>query len=125
MLSNYLAELWGISLVVVALALLIKPKHLKNLFAEAENEAKLFCWGVATLVIGIAMVLSYNVWEQSWQVIVTILGWLVTIKGLALLFIPEMMKKWIKKAENASYMPFVLIVLLLIGLVLTYFGFTA
>ena len=37
-LSNYLAELWGISIVVVPLVLLIKPEYLKRLFLEIETD---------------------------------------------------------------------------------------
>jgi len=73
MLSNYLAEIWGISIVVVALALLIKDKHLKSLFAKIETEESLFCWGLVSFVIGLAMVLSHNIWISGWQVIITIL----------------------------------------------------
>jgi uncharacterized protein YjeT (DUF2065 family) len=123
-LSNYLAELWGVSLVVVSLAILTKPKYLKKLFAEVENEATMFFWGMVSLVIGLAMVLAYNVWLQNWQVIITILGWLSLIKGLAVLFFPEYTKKYAKKMENQQWLPIALVVLVFIGLVITYFGFT-
>ncbi len=124
-ISNYLAEVWGISIVIVSLALLIKDKHIKSLFAKIETEESLFLWGFISLIIGLAMVLSYNVWTQSWQVIITILGWLALLKGLALLFLPEYIKKWAKKMENAPFLSYALIIMVLIGLVITYLGFTA
>jgi uncharacterized membrane protein len=124
-LSNYLAEIWGISMVVSSLALLIKEKHLKRLFAKIESEESLFMWGLISFVIGIAMVLVHNIWVQNWQVIVTILGWLSLIKGLSLLFLPELAKNWSKKIENAPFLPFALIIAVFIGLAITYFGFTA
>lgn len=125
MLSNYLAEIWGISIVAVSLALLIKEKHLKRLFAKMETEENFFCWGLISFVIGAAMVLSHNIWVKNWQVIITILGWLALLKGLALLFCPEYMKKWAKKIENAPFLPFALVVAVFIGLALAYLGFTA
>lgn len=125
MLSNYLAELWGISIVVISLAALIKPNYLKRLFIEVENETTMFFWGVISLVIGVAMVLAYNVWAQNWQVIVTILGWLTLVKGLAILFLPEKIKVWAKKIENAQILPFALVIMVFVGLVITYLGFTA
>ncbi|MCX6722281.1 MAG: hypothetical protein NTY04_03800 [Candidatus Staskawiczbacteria bacterium] len=124
-LVNYLAEIWGISIAIVSLALLIKEKHLKKLFAAVEAEDDLFMWGLASLVIGLGMILSYNVWAQSWQVIITILGWVSLIKGLCLLFTPELAKKWTKKLETSSFLPYVLFAGVLIGLVITYFAFTA
>lgn len=125
MLSNYLAELWGILIAIVSLALLIKEKHLKKLFAEIETENNLFLWGLISLVVGVAMVLTHNVWVKNWTVIVTILGWLSLIKGLCLLFVPEYAKEWSKKMENAPFLPYALLVAVLFGLVLTYLGFTA
>jgi uncharacterized membrane protein len=124
-LSNYLAEVWGISIVLISLALLIKPKHLKRLFAEVENETMMFLGGIISLIIGVAMVLAHNVWVQNWQVIVTILGWGSLVKGLSVLFLPELIKNWVKKMETAPFLPFALLVMLFIGLALTYFGFTA
>lgn len=125
MLSNYLAELWGISLVIVSLALLIKEKHLKRLFAEIQSEETFFMWGLVTFVMGLAMVLAYSVWAMNWQVIITILGWATLIKGLFILFFPEVLKKCTKKIENHQFLPFALLIALFIGLVLTYLGFVS
>jgi len=123
-LSNYLAELWGITIVAVSLALLIKPKRLKRLFAEAENEATMFFGGIVNLVIGIAMVLAHNVWVLNWRVVITILGWLTLLKGLDVMFLPgQMRKRWLKM-ENRQW-TLILVFLLFIGLVITYLGFTA
>jgi len=125
MLSNYLAEIWGISIVVFSFALLVKEAHLKRHFASAQDDDKLFCWGIVTFVIGLAMVLSHNTWVKNWQVVITIFGWASLLKGLAILFVPEIMKKWAKRFENAKFVPYALVVALIIGLALTYFGFTA
>ena len=125
MLLNYLAEIWGISLVIIPLALLVNSKYLKRMFTEIENEATMFSWGIVSLVIGLAMILSYNVWAQSWQVVITIIGWLALLKGLVLLFLPEYMKKWVKKLENQQWLPVALVIMVFVGLVITYLGFTA
>jgi uncharacterized protein YjeT (DUF2065 family) len=124
MLANYLAEVWGILIVIISLALLIKPDYLKILFAEVENNASLFVWGLVSLAIGTAMILAQNVWVH-WQIIVTLLGWVAFIKGLACLFMPETVKNMTKKIENSTFIPYAMIIALLIGLVVTYFGFTA
>ena len=125
MLSNYLAEIWGISLVIVSLALIIKEKHLKKLFVTVENEDGLFFWGLVTFIMGLAMVLAHNVWVKNWTVIITIFGWASLLKGLALLFIPEIIKKYTKKVETFPYLSYCLMAVLIIGLILTYLGFTA
>ena len=122
---NFLAELWGICIVVVSFALLVRESHLKKLYASIESEQGLFLWGVISLVIGVSMVLTYNVWVWQWQLIITILGWISLIKGLALLLMPESVKKYTKKMETSQYVPYALVIAVIIGLVITYFGFTA
>ena len=125
MLINYLAQIWGISTVVVSLALLIKEKHLKKFFESIETEESFFIWGFISLVIGVAMVLAYNVWAWNWQLIITLLGWAALLKGLMLLFFPESLRKCAKKMNNGQWLPIWIILLLFIGLAITYFGFTA
>ncbi len=122
-LSNFLAELWGITIVVVSLAFLMKPKRLEKIFTEVENEATMFLWGMVSLVIGIAMVLVHNVWEPDWRIIITLLGWLTLVKGLDTLFLPERMRKRWPKMGNLQWIV-ILVFLLIVGLVLTYLGFT-
>ena len=124
-LSNYLAEIWGILIVILSLALLLKDSYVKRLFASMEDEGKVFMWAVVTLVIGVSMALAHNVWVKNWQVVITLFGWASLIKGLALLFCPEVMKKWVKKVENSQLIPFALLVGVFIGLVLVYLGFMA
>jgi uncharacterized membrane protein len=125
-LLNYLAEILGISLVIIPLALLINPKYLKRLFVEADNEITIFFMGILSLVVGLAMTLDYNIMQaQNWQVIITIIGWLALLKGLFLLFLPEYTKKWVKKMENQQWLPIALVVLVFVGLIITYLGFTA
>lgn len=125
MLSNYLAEIWGISIVAVSLALLLKDGHLRRFLASLETEDKLFSYGLVSFVIGITMVLAHNIWVKDWYVIITILGWISLVKGLSALFIPKIVQKWAKKIESAKWLPIALVITLLVGLVITYLGFTA
>jgi len=123
-LSNYLAGIWGISLVIIPLAMLTKDGYIRKLFAKIETEENLFCWGIGSFVIGIAMVLAHNVWVNDWRVVITIFGWISLIKGLSMLFMPNQVKAWSKKIESSPLLPFALLVAIFIGLVLTYFSFT-
>jgi hypothetical protein len=38
---------------------------------------------------------------------------------------PEQCMAWLKKMENSPFLPYGLVVALVLGLVITYFGFTA
>lgn len=121
-LSNYLAELWGITIAVVSIAFLIKPKRLEKLFAEVKNESTISFLGVVTFIIGLAMVLIHNLWVLDWRVSITILGWFTLLKGLNLLFLPERAKKRWPKMKNWQWL-LIFFFLFLVGLALSYLGF--
>jgi uncharacterized membrane protein len=123
-LTNYLAEVWGISTVIISFALLIKDGHLKKFFASVENEESFFLWGFISLIIGIATIVAYNIWAWNWQIIITLLGWAALLKGLLLLFVPESMKSLAKKLNNEQWLPIWLVILIFAGLAITYLGFT-
>ena len=122
---NFIVELWGFLFVAVGLSLLINKKDVKRLLQFVENDVVLFYTGAVTFVLGVASVLSYNVWASNWGLIVTILGWALVLKGACHLLWPSMVKKMTDKVKNVEWMPYVLLALVIIGLVLVYLGFKA
>lgn len=125
MISNYLAEILGISIAIISLSLLIREKNIKIVFNAILNDTGLFISGAISLVVGIAIILAHNLWVKDWRVIITIIGWMALLKGLVRLFMPEKCEAMLKKCENSPFLPYGLVVAVFIGLILTYFGFTA
>lgn len=124
-LSNFLANIWGLSFIVAGLSFLIYPKNIQKVIEAAENEATAFFMGIGTFVIGLAMVLSYNIWVYDWRVVITIFGWLSLIKGASLLLWPNFVINYSKRVGEARWLSYALVVMVLLGCVLIYFGFTA
>lgn len=124
-LSNFLANIFGLSIIAVSLSLLLYPKNIKKIFDSMQNEITLFVTGIISFIIGITMVLTHNVWVYDWRIIVTILGWAILIKGIIRLFLPEFVIKMGKKMVNNQWIPSILVVEIILGCVLIYFGFTA
>ena len=123
-IANFLAQVYGFSSVIVCLSFLVKPKHLKNLFAAAENETHLLFIGMANVFLGVTSLLLYSSWDMGWQRIITLLGWVMIIKGIIYLFIPETAVKYLKSWQ-AKYMqkaPIVLVVGVAFGCLLVYLG---
>ncbi|MBU1924127.1 MAG: hypothetical protein KJ710_07740, partial [Candidatus Omnitrophica bacterium] len=91
-----------------------------------KNAALLFFSGLFALVIGVVIILTHNVWVANWTVIITIIGWLALIKGIWIIVFPNTVPKFIqayKKNENLLMVNPV--VMLILGAVLTFFGFFA
>lgn len=120
---NFLAELWGASLIIISLSLLINQGNIKNMFGLVEKEGLLLVFAMVNVMIGIALVLTYNVWDNSWKIIITILGWLVLLRGVLVLFSPEFPKKARLYFErNINVLNGILLAFVILGCFLVYAG---
>ncbi|TVQ49493.1 MAG: hypothetical protein EA365_00385 [Gloeocapsa sp. DLM2.Bin57] len=80
----------AVFLVVVGLSYLVQGLVWKNLVQELlKNKTWLMLWSLLFLPWGLVIVLGHNIWLPSWQVMITILGWWVTIKCVLYLLLPN------------------------------------
>ena len=88
--SLFLARLIGPIFVVLAIGLLVRQDSLRAMASDFISSRPLvFLTGFLTLLGGLALVNTHNVWEAGWPVIITILGWLSVIGGVARMLFPE------------------------------------
>lgn len=74
-----------------------------------------FLNGMILFAMGLAIVRFHNLWQRSWVVIITIMGWMILLSGLLRMLFPD--------AQQASINPVtyaVIIGLSLVGLFLTF-----
>lgn len=119
---NFLAQWWGFSLAIISFSLLLKPKNISHFFGLIEDTKNLLPFGIVNLIAGIALVLTYNVWALQWQVVVTILGWAVLVRGLALLLVPETVVHIAHSLRKAGWIHPLLAALVSLGSWLAYMG---
>jgi hypothetical protein len=124
-LSLYLAQLMSVPLVVLGLAFLLRNKYYAKAYkAWIGNEGLMLFTAMVVLVVGVALVLVHNVWVASWEVLITIVGWGMVLKGVLLALLPKEMDSLVatlmKKQGWILYFGGVLWVIG--GLVLGYFG---
>ncbi len=81
--SKQIAGLMGPVLAAVGVTLLLNQDIAAVLASELAHErAVIVLSGIILLTVGVAVVRAHNVWA-GWPVIVTVLGWLAIIGGLA------------------------------------------
>lgn len=122
--SLLIAQVLGPIYLAVAIGVLTNKKHYEKVFKEyLKHEVCLYMGGILALIVGLLIVQAHNVWVKDWTLLVTLIGWIATIKGVWLLAFPEMAKKqselWIKGKLTVTGGS----VALLLGLVFTYFGY--
>ena len=123
--SIFIAKLIGPILLVASIAMLINRKQIYALGQELlRSHVLLLLLGLIDLSIGLAIVLTHNVWVADWRIIITLLGWLLIVRGAIRCLIPEQIKPLAAKLlKNANAVTASLAVTAALGLVLSYFGY--
>ena|SRR3989344_8189071 len=120
---NFLAQLMGFSMVIIALSFLINPKNISKIFEFAGREGFVIASGMVASVVGVAVLLTYHVWDQSWKSTITIMGWLILLSGILRLLFPnfvlKIMRVFVSRPEELS--PIFLLVVFL-GCALVFMG---
>lgn len=91
--SLFLAKLIGPTLLTISAAMLANQDNMRDMAADfLEHRGLIFLAGLLTLVAGIAIVLTHNVWVAGWPVIITILGWASIVGGVFRIVFPDSVK---------------------------------
>ena len=125
-LSLFFAQIIGLYLLAISLASLIHQNRVRQIIKEIlANPAFLATIGCKSLLIGLVILIPHDLWVCQWPILITLIGWIMTFRGLMILFFPKIMIKFFRGfMENSGFM-FFSWVWFLIALYLTWIGFTA
>lgn len=124
--SLLLTQIVGVVLSVFGLGMLFNLEYYsKNLSTFWKNPALEFTTGLTMLILGLIVVLNHNIWEKSWTVVITLVGWITLIKSIALIIFPKSISfiGGLFEKNLKGYLLFDAILLLILGGYLCYQGF--
>ncbi len=120
-LSIFIAKILGLAYLALGFNMLSGKMNIKKMIEDFGNSSGLtYLAGMITLLIGMLLIEYHNIWVKDWTVVITIIGWFATLKGVLLLANPKFMlgfKNYYK--DNKSWGIFVIV----IGLFFAYYGF--
>jgi hypothetical protein len=123
----FLSRLLGLFFLICGLAMLLHKQAFTAALATVAYNPLAMRWIAMMITLaGLAMVLAHNVWSKCpVVVIITVLGWLTLLKGIAYLFLPA---RWLAGFFQAvinrgACLYSVTALLLVLGAYLTYEGF--
>ncbi len=119
----FLARVFGLYFTILSLYFLIRREAFTaRVTAVLENLGTRTVTALVTLIIGILLVVSHNVWVANWSVLITLFAWLIFIKGILRLFfdVDQKCMNWLLK--DSVFYP-TAIILLLFGLFFLWMGF--
>ena len=112
--SRQIAGLLGPTLIALAVT---EAMNLSILASHPASVGVVYLNGTLLFVAGLAIVRAHNQWT-GWPVLVTLMGWFAILGGLIRMFAPAAAK------SGATWVYALLIVLLVIGIVLTFKAYT-
>ena len=125
--SIFLAKMIGPMMLVMGLTVLVHSQRTRRMAKEfLESESLIFLSGVITLPVGLAIVITHNVWVANWPVIITLFGWIAVAAGVARMTLPGAMKVVGKQMiEKTTLIAIPGTVMVVLGLYLSYQGYFA
>ena len=123
--SVFLAKLLGPFFAIVGISVLMNADAFRAIVKEfLKSPGLVFLTGLLTLPAGLAIVLTHNVWVADWPVLITLIGWLGIISGIARIFAPKNVTSTGKKISANKNFPVVGgAIWLAIGAALCFFGY--
>ncbi|MDD4879308.1 MAG: hypothetical protein PHR22_02490 [Candidatus Omnitrophica bacterium] len=125
MTDSQLFQLMGVVYTAAGLGMLINPDYYKKIVDSFDNNpALIYITSLIMIVAGFVLVTFHNVWVAGWPVIITIVGYAILIKAVAILLFPRELMKFSKElARKVKNIRLYAVIALAVGLGLAYLGF--
>ncbi len=127
-LTIFLAKFLGLYCIILpGMMMLRKQSAVATITTLIRNPPALFIIELLGLAAGVAMIVGHNIWSGgALPIIVTLIGWLMTIRGVALLALsPEALGKVFEALRYEERFYVYMGVIVVLGLYLTIAGFSA
>ena len=127
-LTVYLGKLLGLFTLITSFWLLTERQTaISTIPALLGNRPAMVIFAIIALAGGLAIVLAHNVWSGgALPLLVTLIGWVMLIRGVLFLFLPPEATLHILAAMQFGRLFYLYLAIpFVLGLYLTYLGFTA
>ena len=94
----FLATVIGWYMVIFGLLMLVKHDYVRGAMMDVLAHSGLyFVLAIITLILGLLIVASHNLWTTDWPVAFTLFGWVLFIGGIFRLFFSDAVHTMWKK----------------------------
>ena len=104
--TTFLAQLWGPVILAVGIGIFVSRPYYLRIYRELEKEAlAVLLFGMAAMTAGIVHVGAHNEWGTPAEIVVTLLGWGLLLKGLVFIVFPKLADQkgeWVAKSKLIS-----------------------
>jgi hypothetical protein len=123
-ISIFLAKVFSLYFLVVGIGMIANPVGTRVALQELVGcPAALYLSAILTLMLGILLIVSHNVWVWGWPLIITVLSWWIFIKGAVRVVYPAIDEHMKDMIECTGVYYSSAIFVLVVGAILFYIGF--
>ena len=120
--AMWLASIFGPFLVILGLWMLLYCDQYTKVLSGIKSSAGLFYMNsVFNLLIGFTVLSQYDLWGWNLLVLITLLGWVMVIRGIMGLFVPQLLMDILMGKHGCAKVLGVLPIVW--GIFLSYVGF--
>jgi uncharacterized membrane protein len=121
----FVAQILAVCYLSIGIGFLVsKDYYKKEVIKLPESPGFILLSGYLAIIFGMAILYVQSVWNSEWTTLITIVGWVASVKGILLIVFPRHMTKY-RVLFQTKYYNWVGITIIALGLVLGYFGFFA
>lgn len=126
-ISIFLAKIIGLYFIIIGLFTLLRYQDLEAAVKSLVGQkGTILLLAIITLMVGLLLVVSHNIWVFDWRLIITLIAWLIFIGGIFRLFFQDnIVRIWMWWIDHKNYFLGTTIFFFLIGCYLAYKGFIA
>ncbi|OCB21239.1 hypothetical protein A5675_19080 [Mycobacterium malmoense] len=122
--TRFFSRVLGPFLVIVDVTAVVRASDMQSLLSQFEaNSMWTFVTGAFVLLLGLTIVAAHQSWRGAAAIIVSLIGWLIVLRGLLLVAFPKFFASLANDMIGAQAWWITLcVVFALVGLYLTYVG---
>lgn len=118
--SILIAKILSTIYLSYGVGLLVSRKYYSKMIDKfLDNSPALYLTGVFLVVLGWIMIYTHNTLRGDWTDIITVMSWIVLIKGILLLIFPT----YLNGFKTVFGSKFMLVLVFVIGIIFANFGF--
>lgn len=121
-----LAQIWAPVLLAVGLGIFVSRKYYTRVYHDLQKETlAVLTFGMTAIAAAVIQIQMHNAWSTLPQIVISVLGWSLLLKGAALAIVPKLVDRGGDWTADSKLIPFVGAITLAVGAYLGWVGYLA
>lgn len=122
----FLAAVWGPVILAVAIGIFASRRNYVHVYRDLEKAPlAVLLFGMVAMSVGIVQVLAHNMWGTLPEILVSLLGWGLLLKGAAFIVAPRFVDRSGDRAASSGLLNLVGTAMLVLGAYFTWLAYLA